>query len=346
VKKVTIIGINDGILNERPMRYWQPLLDTLANRFDLTELYDGEHLIAINHNLKKLHRFENFNKLGFTILIRTEPPSVYPKQYSKSVEKKYDLIITPGGDYSLQKADNYLYPFFYQNIPHYYSYFNSSLNQVIKNNLDNAIYTLEHWEKRRNNAVIVAANKVSPLANSNYNLRRKLIKNKNLIFYGQGWNIAFLKKLKVLTGLLKFSIENLQWISILALVSFLKPINIKVPEIHNKHELYSNSKYVLIIENSNNFLTEKIFDALISGCIPIYIGPKLSNFGINEGLAIQVRPDIKQICKTLNSLHLIDHSSYLKNIYDFIYSKNGIKRFDGNAVYSGVVSEIDKIIRA
>lgn len=79
------------------MRYWQPLLDTLASRFDLTESYDGEHLIAINHNLKKLYRFKNLNKLGFTILIRTEPPSVYPKQYSSSVEKKYNLIITPGG---------------------------------------------------------------------------------------------------------------------------------------------------------------------------------------------------------------------------------------------------------
>ena len=86
------------------MRYWQPILDTLASRFDLTESYDGEHLIAINHNLKKLYRFKNLNKLGFTILIRTEPPSVYPKQYSSSVEKKYNLIITPGGDYSLQKT--------------------------------------------------------------------------------------------------------------------------------------------------------------------------------------------------------------------------------------------------
>ena len=106
----------------------------------------------------------------------------------------------------------------------------------------------------------------------------------NLIFYGQDWNITTLKKLKILTGLLKFSTKNLQWISILSVIGFLKPINIKIPEILNKHDLYSDSKYVLIIENSNNFLTEKIFDALISGCIPIYIGPKLSNIGINEDL--------------------------------------------------------------
>jgi hypothetical protein len=346
VKKITIIGINDRILGERPMRYWQPLLDTLASRFDLTESYDGEHLIAINHNLNKLHRFKRLNKVGFTILIRTEPPSVYPKQYSSSVEKKYNLIITPGGDYSLQKTNNYLYPYFYQKEPHFYNYSNSSLNQVIKNNLDYAIYTLENWEKRRNNAVIVASNKISPLANSNYNLRRKLIKNKNLIFYGQDWNITTLKKLKILTGLLKFSTKNLQWISILSVIGFLKPINIKIPEILNKHDLYSDSKYVLIIENSNNFLTEKIFDALISGCIPIYIGPKLSNIGINEDLVIQTEPNIKQIYKTLNGLHLIDHSRYLKNIYDFIHSKNGIKKFDGNTVYSDVVSEIEKTIQA
>jgi hypothetical protein len=344
VKKITIIGINDGILDERPMRYWQPLIDTLAKRFDLTELYDGEHLIALNHNLKKLRRFKKVNKLGFTILIRTEPPSVYPKQYRKSVEKKYNLIITPGGDNSLQKTIDYVYPYFYQNVPHFYSCFNLSLNQVIRNNLDNAIYTLDHWEKRRNTVVIVAANKVSPLTNSNYSLRRQLIKNKNLNFYGQGWNITFLKKLKVLIGLLKFSIENLQWISMFAVISFLKPINTKIPEIHNKHELYAVSKYVLIIENSNNFLTEKIFDALISGCIPIYIGPKLANFGIHEGIFIELGPDINQIYKTLNSLHLIDHSIYLKNIYDFIHSENGITRFDGNAVYSDIVSELEKII--
>jgi len=42
-------------------------------------------------------------------------------------------------------------------------------------------------------------------------------------------------------------------------------------------------------------LSEKIFDAIFSGCIPIYVGPNLVNYEIPDCLYLQAKPDLSDI---------------------------------------------------
>ena len=47
-------------------------------------------------------------------------------------------------------------------------------------------------------------------------------------------------------------------------------------------------QFAIVIENEANYVTEKILNALISGCVPVYFGPPLSEFGIPDEIAIQI----------------------------------------------------------
>jgi hypothetical protein len=56
----------------------------------------------------------------------------------------------------------------------------------------------------------------------------------------------------------------------------------------NKFQVLLNSRYHLIVENSTTTITEKLFDAVWAGCIPIYVGPSLTEFKLPNNLAIEV----------------------------------------------------------
>jgi hypothetical protein len=63
----------------------------------------------------------------------------------------------------------------------------------------------------------------------------------------------------------------------------------------NKAQTLELFKFSLVIENSSEYLTEKIFDSFFAGCIPIYVGPSLKQYGIPDSLAIAVLPEIASI---------------------------------------------------
>jgi hypothetical protein len=43
-----------------------------------------------------------------------------------------------------------------------------------------------------------------------------------------------------------------------------------------------------VIENDSTYVSEKLLNALVAGCIPIYSGPPLSIYGIPSEVAINV----------------------------------------------------------
>ena len=62
-----------------------------------TNFENCDYLIFVNHNKKYLKKYLNLKRdPAKLILIRLEPPAVLPVQYSKKVEKNYNLILDPG----------------------------------------------------------------------------------------------------------------------------------------------------------------------------------------------------------------------------------------------------------
>ena len=92
-----------------------------------------------------------------------------------------------------------------------------------------------------------------------------------------------------------------------------------------------------MIENSNTIVTEKIFDALINGSIPIYIGPKLKEYGLPSEIAIEIEGDVSKIESIIANLTDEDVSNYLESMRSFVSSEYFSLNWRSDEVYRKIV---------
>jgi hypothetical protein len=110
--------------------------------------------------------------------------------------------------------------------------------------------------------------------------------------------------------------------------------------VEDKHAILKQSKFNLVIENAPETISEKLFDALIAGTVPIYLGPKLSDFKLPNGLAIEYDGNVHKINKFLAEISEQEVMKMLKAGSVFIKSEEFV-----NDWYAGNVNrEIAKII--
>ena len=148
---------------------------------------------------------------------------------------------------------------------------------------------------------MVASNKVCPVRSANYALRRELARSlstTDLSVYGGLWTesigVKAFHRIAVLVAAIKQgTVPNLRQIYGNLFVSYRTAKG----TIDDKHELLKQSKFSLVIENSNRTITEKIFDSLINGCIPIYVGPNLEICNLPPIVAYEINGSPEEIKK-------------------------------------------------
>jgi hypothetical protein len=69
----------------------------------------------------------------------------------------------------------------------------------------------------------------------------------------------------------------------------------------SKQTTLTNYKFALVIENSNNYISEKLFESLNSQCIVLYVGADLTK-NLNRNIAIQAKADLDNISKKINQI--------------------------------------------
>jgi hypothetical protein len=155
---------------------------------------------------------------------------------------------------------------------------------------------------------MIAANKFSIQPGEIYSLRRDILSDKEIAHYiylaGSGWNEnAIQNKIRVIKRIIKSK----------KLFIDSKHIRNSNPNIINylgiidkKSEILQKYKIALVIENSLDYVSEKLFDALDSENVVIYVGGKLEEFNLPKNLAIQI-PDQKNIVvKKLKEIIYLD----------------------------------------
>lgn len=258
--------------------------------------------------------FIEFNYTGFntkpksTVLVITEPQTVNYNNFKLDLLKDYNIIFS---------VFNY-----HSKLPNYNKIFYPVLSEFLLEN--NKLYFFN--ENRENKICFIGTNYVSNVPNSTYGLRSKLAlsgwKLGILDLYGTYWS-------NILPPILSGNkiINHFRLI-----ISKLFPLNIinslyykrKTPsKVESKNIVYSNYNYVLCIENTiiNGYISEKIFDAMMCGCVPIYLGdpcieeyiPENCFFNLNNVSDLNINK-IDQIIKTIN------YDEYKKNIEFFLYS--------------------------
>jgi hypothetical protein len=201
-------------------------------------------------------------------------------------------------------------------------------------------------ENRSNRVVIVNGNKVSVIKGELYSLRRKCIKCLDFIdVYGTDWDMRLGKQVRYVLSHLRIALENSQLPRISGLrYWFRKPKNwLGSPQ--EKLNILSNYKFSLVIENSTEFMTEKIFDSFFGGCIPIYVGPDLDHFGIPRDLYIQAEPNLESIIEGLERAKKINYTDWKTRTQDWLASSATHELWEADKVFQRIFSKIGLTVR-
>jgi hypothetical protein len=116
--------------------------------------------------------------------------------------------------------------------------------------------------------------------------------------------------------------------------------------VENKIDFLSRFNFVLIVENDNYRPTEKIFDAVTAGCIPIYYGPVFLNESVPSDIFVRL-DDPKNFSNLIEQLYAMseDECSNMRNKgRDWLESRESVRRWSEDEMLNNLSLSVSKLI--
>ena len=199
----------------------------------------------------------------------------------------------------------------------------------------------------RNDAVVlINGNKLSFIKGEMYSLRRECISNlPDLDLYGTGWNHGVFRKILIFAEEIRLTLKGGLLPRLMNSRGWLKqPSNWKgTPK--SKFDTLSRYKYSLVIENSMDFLTEKLFDAFFARCIPVYVGPDVSKFEIPANLVVQVDPTFTSIEQGIEIAKAMDYEQWRTSLNAWLMSDSVFNKWGAASAYQAIAGEVSNVIK-
>lgn len=295
--------------------------ELLSDNFSLSDASSDGYFLALDHdpNALRLAKKAGIPK-GRRYLVVREPKQVLAFPHSRGARREYGAIFFLG--FPVQDQLYLPWPF----VP--------PASQVSA--------ALE--PKRKNGAVAVASWRVSFIRGSLYTLRASAFKDLDVDVYGRGWNDRWLTKSREIAG--NFAIALRQPGSLLISMGqiFARP-NKYLGEASDKHEVLRGYKISLVVENSTDYSSEKLLDALFCGTIPVYCGADPHLLGIPEGLVVTCEPSLKALERGLIIAASMNYEKWREGADAWIEETLSQKVLLSEGVWRNVVSELLEITR-
>jgi hypothetical protein len=312
-----------------------------------TNIEDADLFISVNHSNQAYKKYKSLGREKIkAILIRSEPIAVFPAQYTKRIVNKYDFVITLGQKEEILKNHYYVeHPYSYLPNPNLQMTKGSNVKNILVSEAFNKNFDLISWNKREIIVSMIASNKVSCIKDNNYDLRRsyaRVLRAHFLRVYGDLWGASFCERLKHRLAVLLFSVKNLTFPNINSIYGeFFRKYTTYYGPVDDKHVIIKDSKFSLVVENSNQYISEKIFDAMMCGSIPIYFGPNLDDLGIpGKDIAVLYKGPAEKLEDYIMNLTDTDIENYLSSIRKFLQSENFIDVWLEETVYRKIANKI------
>jgi len=300
-------------------------------------------LINLNHNWRSVREQTKYGRISIGVLIRLEPPSVYPAQYTTKVEDLYDLILCPGRTQT--SNEEYIpWPYQFQKNPLNPEVESPALLGVLIRKINEGLFDYTNWKERQIFCTMIAANKVSPNGSGNYELRRTLAKNNNdsrLQIFGELWRSSLSTKLRYRLGVLRFALASRSEFSLRAILNdTFSRYPRSFGKLEDKHAILRDSKFSIVIENSGDYVSEKLLDSLIEGCIPIYVGPHFEGTNLREEFVIRAATGPEGLMDFLEGLEPETIKNKLTSMREFLLSPAFLE-WEATLVYRTIAQKID-----
>lgn len=319
-KLILLTGVNSGFSNGVPLK--RTLAAFLANQGQLFSepTVKADRLICIDYSSGAGRHIKQQALVAESCtLIRMEPSVVLPANFFKSRSKQFGEIITAGGKpSSLSRSVNWplVFP--------------SETEQTV-------LQSAERSER----IVLINGNKMSFVGGELYSLRRKAIRSlENLDLYGTEWDSTLLHRLFIAIRSLAHAVLNLKVPSLSGITYWFQGYPKSKGTVEDKLATMSKYKYALVIENSPEYMSEKLMEALFAGCIPIYVGPDPRDYGIPKDLVIWTRPTVRAIETSLFEAASWNFYEFHSRLNTFLMSSTTRDLWDHERVYQRILDII------
>jgi hypothetical protein len=242
-----------------------------------------EYLIAHSHS-KRAIREANTNriKLQNRILVIWEPNVVNEKIRSDRVTRNYGHVFAPSDIWEMNvEITRFKWP------------------QSLTNFME---VDLHSWINRENLPAMIQSNKYSIHKNEKYTLRRQVLftlekSGKTAALYGNDWNKGLIFNFRSwLSSARHVKLRNWRF------RTFKTQINNYIDyrgAVENKLFAIAQHRCAVVIENSLDYVSEKLFDAISAGSYVFYVGPKLSDIGLGNLAVQQLSPEASEIATAI-----------------------------------------------
>lgn len=222
----------------------------------------AEFYIAIDHSKRHFTDIEDLIPMKKRILILREPRTVRPDQYRARIALRYGTILSCAPHMDTNFATH--------------TYLDGYISLLNQQN--------ENIKSVRGSICMINENKFSLHLMSKYSLRQKALEmlaenGISIDVAGRNWQrgyfFYFIEQMKSVLMLINAR-SRIDFHHLRCPISkkLIHGINFK-GYVENQREFLGQYNFVLIIENDFSFPTEKIFNAIEAGCIPIYFGPAI-----------------------------------------------------------------------
>jgi len=216
-------------------------------------------LVCADFDVASLRQAKRAKRIGVpTCLIVNEPAVVIPQHAQDRVIKHFDRTIYVGRP-----------------------------SHVPKLKWPQTWTQLRDSSDRMDRAVVVNADKWSFVRGQHYWLRSAISSSDARVdVFGPGWSRSGLVRLahrvyELARTLTSRTLPTFRGLSVI----LSRPRNY-LGLAADKIATMSKYKVAIVIENSSELLTEKLFDAWFAGCIPVYVGPGIGDFDLPSELIV------------------------------------------------------------
>lgn len=254
-----------------------------------------------------------------SVLIRSEPRVVCPQNYSQATLRRFDRIFDFGRTLA-STSTTFNWP---QNWP-------SKLPILIELNPRNS-----------SRMVMINANKLSLVSGELYSLRRAALHLLPVDVFGPAWDSGIIRRLKTLVGEASIALLARERITFSSLNWWFAAHQNYLGVAEDKISTMKHYRFALVIENSIEYMSEKLIDAFVAGCIPIYVGPDPVIWGIPEDLVFHSEPSTKSIEKAFSKAKSCDYGAWSLRAMKWLNSSEVNANWPANKVFERVLAQLE-----
>ena len=176
-----------------------------------------------------------------------------------------------------------------------------------------------HETSRQDAVVAITGNKVSFIRGELYSLRLSAYQELNNIqLFGSGWDMSRREKASQVVRHLAGAIIAGERITLNGLNQLDRKSWPTAYSVRNKFETMSKYKYSLVIENSAEYVSEKLGDAIMAGTVPIYVGADPVPLGIPRELFVPCSPNLKAVMDGFITASELDYDAWRQSAWNWL----------------------------